>query len=269
MVFPVILDGKCNVLQDLRCEKLDYIKINKYSSVPLYEQIRQCIIEAIQKGILKPGQKLPTEEGICKACGVYRPVVRQAYNELVNSGRIERKRGCGSFVKGPDNRGIFMNQLMSFDEEMKLIGKVPSTRLLSMEKIQFDEDLYQKLELAPSDVCLRLERLRYSNGIPFVYTVNYLSLNRFPKLDRFDFSNASLYQTLKTQYDVLPVHSRRSIAARSASPRLADSLEVPEGTALLVIENIVYDQYDCPIELSIESISGETHQFSFDVFRNS
>ena len=37
-------------------------------------------------------------------------------------------------------------------------------------------------------------------------------------------------------------HSRRSIMARSASPQLAASLEVPEGTALLVIENIVYDQ---------------------------
>ena len=34
-------------------------------------------------------------------------------------------------------------------------------------------------------------------------------------------------------------HSRRSIMARSASPQLAASLEVPEGTALLVIENIV------------------------------
>ena len=57
--------------------------------------------------------------------------------------------------------------------------------------------------------------------------------------------------------------------ARSAPPQLAASLEVPEGTALLVIENIVYDQYDVPIELSIESISGEAHQFSFDVFSNS
>ena len=64
-------------------------------------------------------------------------------------------------------------------------------------------------------------------------------------------------------------HSRRSIMARSASTQLAASLEVPEGTALLVIENIVYDQYDVPIELSIESISGEAHQFSFDVFSNS
>ncbi|CCZ62605.1 regulatory protein GntR-family [Hungatella hathewayi CAG:224] len=64
-------------------------------------------------------------------------------------------------------------------------------------------------------------------------------------------------------------HSRRSIMARSAPPQLAASLEVPEGTALLVIENIVYDQYDVPIELSIESISGEAHQFSFDVFSNS
>lgn len=41
-------------------------------------------------------------------------------------------------------------------------------------------------------------------------------------------------------------HSRRSIMARSASPQLAASLEVPEGTALLVIENIVYDQYESP-----------------------
>lgn len=64
-------------------------------------------------------------------------------------------------------------------------------------------------------------------------------------------------------------HSRRSIMARSAPPQLAASLEVPEGTALLVIENIVYDQYDVPIELSIESISREAHQFSFDVFSNS
>lgn len=248
---------------------MNYIKINKYSSVPLYEQIRQCITEAIQHGKLKPGQKLPTEEEVCKSCGVSRPVVRQAYNELVTSGRIERKRGCGSFVKGPDNRGIFMNQLMSFDEEMRLIGKVPATRLLNMEKIPFDEDLYEKLELAPADVCLHLERLRYSDGIPFVYTVNYLSLNRFPKLERFDFAKVSLYQTLKKHYDVIPTHSRRSIMARSASPQLAAALEVPEGTALLVIENIVYDQYDVPIELSIESISGETHQFSFDVFSNS
>lgn len=248
---------------------MDFIKINKYSSVPLYEQIRQCITDAIQNGQLRPGQKLPTEESVCKSCGVSRPVVRQAYNELVNSGKIERKRGCGTFVREPDNRGLFMNQLLSFEEEMKLIGKRPSTRLIKMEKISYDEDIYHKLELTPADICLRLERLRYSDGIPFVHTVNYLSLNRFPRLDQYDFSRNSLYKTLEARYDVKPVHSKRCIMARNATPYLASALELSNGAALLVIENIVYDQYDCPMEFSIESISGDAHQFNFDVFRNS
>ena len=40
---------------------MDYITINKYSLVPLYSQLKESIKEAIQNGILKPGDKLPTE----------------------------------------------------------------------------------------------------------------------------------------------------------------------------------------------------------------
>ena len=40
----------------------DYIKINKYSSMPLHEQLKNCMRDAIQRGILPPGEKLPTEE---------------------------------------------------------------------------------------------------------------------------------------------------------------------------------------------------------------
>ena len=34
---------------------MDYITINKYSLVPLYSQLKESIKEAIQNGILKPG----------------------------------------------------------------------------------------------------------------------------------------------------------------------------------------------------------------------
>ena len=44
---------------------MDYITINKYSLVPLYSQLKESIKEAIQNGILKPGDKLPTEHEIC------------------------------------------------------------------------------------------------------------------------------------------------------------------------------------------------------------
>ena len=247
---------------------MNYIKIDKYSSIPLYEQIRQCITDAIRQGQLKPGQKLPTEEDICKAWGISRPVVRQAYNDLVNKGVIERKRGSGSFVKDPDNRGLFMNQLLSFEDEMRFIGKTPSTQVLCMEKLPYTQEIYEKLELTPANICLKLERVRYSDNTPFVHMVNYLPLSSYPKLDTFDYSKNSLYKILDTQYGVHPVHSKRCIMARNASDYLSAQLKIPTQAAVLVIENIVYDQYDRPLEISVESISGESHEFHFDVYRS-
>ena len=47
---------------------MDYITINKYSLVPLYSQLKESIKEAIQNGILKPGDKLPTEHVTILIC---------------------------------------------------------------------------------------------------------------------------------------------------------------------------------------------------------
>ena len=76
--------------------KFGFIQIDKYSPVPLYEQLKACLIKAIRNGTLTPGQKLPTEDEICRKFSISRPVVRQAYGELDKLGLLERKRGSGS-----------------------------------------------------------------------------------------------------------------------------------------------------------------------------
>ena len=37
------------------------IKINKFSPIPLYLQLKDSIIENIKNGIYQPGDKIPTE----------------------------------------------------------------------------------------------------------------------------------------------------------------------------------------------------------------
>ncbi|MGL6217095.1 MAG: GntR family transcriptional regulator, partial [Lacrimispora sphenoides] len=61
--------------------KFEFIQIDKYSPVPLYEQLKGCLITAIRSGNLIPGQKLPTEDELCRKFGISRPVVRQAYGD--------------------------------------------------------------------------------------------------------------------------------------------------------------------------------------------
>ena len=84
--------------------ELNGIQLDKTSAVPLYEQLRKALLEAITSGKLSAGTKLPTEEELCAQFGISRPVARQAYNMLIEDGFVERMRGRGTFVRSPDTR---------------------------------------------------------------------------------------------------------------------------------------------------------------------
>ena len=84
--------------------ELNGIQLDKTSAVPLYEQLRKALLEAITSGKLSAGTKLPTEEELCAQFGISRPVARQAYNMLIEEGFVERMRGRGTFVRSPDTR---------------------------------------------------------------------------------------------------------------------------------------------------------------------
>ena len=79
--------------------ELNGIQLDKTSAVPLYEQLRKALLEAITSGKLPAGTKLPTEEELCAQFGISRPVARQAYNMLIEEGFVERMRGRGTFVR--------------------------------------------------------------------------------------------------------------------------------------------------------------------------
>ena len=59
--------------------KLDnFLKVDKGIPVPLYYQIKQGILQAIQEGALKVEDMIPTEAELCEICGISRPTIRQA-----------------------------------------------------------------------------------------------------------------------------------------------------------------------------------------------
>lgn len=72
---------------------MNYIHLNKFLNIPLYLQLKDCIKEAILTGELNDKEKLPTEEAICAVFNISRPVVRQAFNELIKEGLITRIQG--------------------------------------------------------------------------------------------------------------------------------------------------------------------------------
>ena len=72
--------------------------INPDSMIPMYKQIVNLLNEKIEKGELKPGDKLPSEAELMEAYSVSRITIRSAISELEEDGLVIRSRGKGTFI---------------------------------------------------------------------------------------------------------------------------------------------------------------------------
>lgn len=75
-----------------------FIKPNQNSGVPLYVQVKQQIIHAIEKGAIQRGEQLPSVRVFAEQMVINPNTVIKIYRELELEGIIEIKHGSGAFV---------------------------------------------------------------------------------------------------------------------------------------------------------------------------
>lgn len=74
-------------------------RLNTHSGVPPYLQIVQQVKQALQVGILQPGDQLPTVKEVVAHVAINPNTVFKAYRELEVLGLVEGRTGSGTFVK--------------------------------------------------------------------------------------------------------------------------------------------------------------------------
>ena len=82
------------------------VNIDREADKPLYAQIRDALLEAIETKSLNPGDQLPPVAVFAKDLGVTQATIRRAYEDLTKSGRVCCQVGRGTFVNDPDEGGI-------------------------------------------------------------------------------------------------------------------------------------------------------------------
>src|SRR5690242_11764088 len=68
-------------------------------SQPIYRQLRDRVVAMILDGVLKEGDPLPSVRTVAADYRVNPLTVLKAYQELVDEGLVETRRGLGMFVK--------------------------------------------------------------------------------------------------------------------------------------------------------------------------
>jgi len=97
------------------------INIDSRSSKPIYEQIIEKVKENIIKGILKPGDKLPSVRELASIITVNPNTISKAYSELERMRTIEVIRGKGTFVAENFKPIMDEEKMVEIKEHMKKI----------------------------------------------------------------------------------------------------------------------------------------------------
>ncbi|AEB76668.1 GntR family transcriptional regulator [Clostridium botulinum] len=102
-------------------EVKNLIQIDSRNSRPIYEQIIDAIKENILKGILRPGDKLPSVREMSSMIMANPNTVSRAYMELERQGVTETLRGRGTYVSSNYKAKMGEENMEKLKEDIKKI----------------------------------------------------------------------------------------------------------------------------------------------------
>ena len=101
---------------------------------PIYRQLRDRVVAMILEGVLGDGDALPSVRNVAAEYRLNPLTVLKGYQELVDEGLVEKKRGRGMFV----NEGARV-QLLKDERERFLEKEWPQVRA-TIERLGLDAE---------------------------------------------------------------------------------------------------------------------------------
>lgn len=233
-------------------------------NLPLYKKIEQDLLTKIKAGTYAENDLIPTELELAEAYNVSRPTVRQAVQNLVNAGYLEKRKKRGTIVIRPKIQQEFTKVIESFDSEMNRKGIVAKTKVITFKTDLANEEVAENLNISEGCEVYKLVRLRYAADKPVVLVTTYIPKQLFKDLASVDFSSNLLYKTFSKQGLPIKTVSRR-LDVIQADDTLSDLLDVEIGAPLFYFHTRGFTENKIPIEYSISKYRGDTNSFIFEI----
>ena len=168
----------------------------------LVNEVMESLASSIREGLIKPGDKLPTESEIVVRFDVSRTVVREAISRLQANRLVETRHGVGTFALAPaPDHGNFRITDVDFDTvsdviallelrislETEAAGLAAQRRsdhnLVAMQDMlnAFAGAIEAESDAVPSDFQFHMEVARATGNRHFADLMNYLGTMIIPR----------------------------------------------------------------------------------------
>lgn len=113
---------------------MDIILLNS-ADHPIYQQIKEQIIEQILTGHLPEGEQLPSIRMLAKELKISVITTKRAYEELEKEGYIDTVPGKGSFVSFHNKEILKRKHLQSIQDQFKQIVRDGKKYEMTLEQM--------------------------------------------------------------------------------------------------------------------------------------
>jgi len=213
------------------------IGTTRFSTRPLYLQVRDALAARIAMGEWKPNTAIPNEGDLAREFGVSSGTMRKALDLMEGERLLTRRQGRGTFVndQASDELAVRYSNIRTAEGE-RVTGEV---NVLDVSQGPANQAECGRLRLRPDDRVWRIQRVRLHKGEPFMVEEVAMPVALFPALDeQKDFPHRIV--VLAQQFGILLGKGEERVSIGGASPDIAEALSLEAGAPILVLDRLVH-----------------------------
>jgi GntR family transcriptional regulator len=218
----------------------------------LSTQAEQYLVRLIEGGTFDPGDRLPSEHELAAQLGISRATLREALQNLEQQGVVVRRHGVGTFVARS-----YTHLLDSGLERLESILELAARRglplgldALEVRQKPADATIAEKLLIPHGSPVTSVERIIRADETPVAYMMDVTPASVLSPEEIGESFAGSVLDLLRQRPDLNVSQAVAVLVACSADRNLARRLEVRRGEAILLIEEVLFNDVGQPVEFS-------------------
>jgi GntR family transcriptional regulator len=225
---------------------------------PLYQQVRDLLVQRIVAGTWGPGAALPSEFQLAAEFRVSQGTVRKALDEMAAKHLLVRQQGKGTFVAThTPQRALFHFFHLVADNGARAL---PDHKLLSMRGAKSTKAEAARLDLRANAAVFRIRRLRLLGGRTAIVESIVLPAALFPGIERDTLPN-ELYRYYEQSHGVAVARAVEQLRAVAARPDEAKFLGLKPGSPLLEIDRLAHALDGRAVEWRVSRCDTRDHHY--------
>src|SRR5579863_1550461 len=212
------------------------------AGVSRYLRLYRVLSQALAEGQFGPKEAIPSEPRLIQVYGISRSTVRRALAQLEAEGRIERKRGSGTFPRHQKQQAAASRDFSQVLDGIATRPAAATSRTIASRHMPAPAFLFDE-QPGLGETVLLIRRIRYVEREPIVLESSYLPEDIGGGLTRrrVGADGRGILAVIAARGHYV-ASVAREFAALEADPLAADSLDLAIGEPVFNVRTLARDR---------------------------